>query len=45
MAMFAPILAFVGMAFWLIIVVVVIMLVLRLVKAIERIADSLENKG
>jgi hypothetical protein len=40
MAIFAPI-----VAFWLIIVVVVIMLVLRLVKAIERIADSVENKG
>lgn len=45
MAMFGSFFVFIATAFWLVIVVFVIVMVLRLVKAVERIADSLENKG
>jgi len=45
MGIFGPFIAMVGVAFYLALLVFVIIMVLRLVKAVERIADSLENKG
>jgi hypothetical protein len=45
MELFASSLAYVSVAVWLIIVIYMVTLALRLVKAVERIADSLEKKS